>query len=43
LISFYLGIPFPEILDDETWFEKYRQLEWLSASGVLGTKKNGRV
>lgn len=38
LISCFLHIPFPELLSDEMWMEKYRQVEWLAEKGVIGTK-----
>jgi hypothetical protein len=37
-MSFYFHIPFPEELDDQTWMEKYRQIEWLAKKGILGVK-----
>jgi len=39
MISYFLNIPFPENLDDDTWMEKFRQVEWLSEMGILGIKK----
>jgi len=39
LISYFLSVPFPEELDDDTWMEKYRQIEWLAETGLLGIKK----
>jgi hypothetical protein len=39
LISLYFHIPFPELLDDETWIEKFRQIEWLADKGLLGAKR----
>lgn len=39
LMSYFLHIPFPEQLDDDTWHEKWQQIVWLSESGVLGVKK----
>lgn len=38
LISFYFHIPFPEELEDEVWFEKWKQIQWLADKGILGTK-----
>jgi len=38
LMSLYFHIPFPEKLNDETWFEKMRQIEWLADKGLLGLK-----
>jgi hypothetical protein len=38
LMSFFLHIPFPEDMDDDTWMEKWRQIEWLSEKGLLGSK-----
>jgi len=40
LISFFLHIPFPEELDDETWSEKWQQLLWLAEKGILKMKLN---
>lgn len=37
-MSLYFGIPYPEKLTDDVWFEKMRQLEWLSEKGLLGVK-----
>lgn len=31
----YLGIPFPEQLDDDVWIEKYKQLKWLYSNGLI--------
>jgi hypothetical protein len=42
MISFFLHIPFPERLDDDTWMEKVRQIQWLSEKGLLGVKTNGK-
>jgi hypothetical protein len=39
LISYYLHIPFPEDLDDETWAMKWAQIQWLAEQGILGVKK----
>jgi hypothetical protein len=39
MISRYLHIPFPEQLDDDTWCEKFRQVEWLLEAGHLLVKK----
>ena len=39
LISLYFHLPFPELLDDETWIEKFRQIEWLADKGLLGAKR----
>jgi len=38
LLSFYMNIPFPEQLDDDTWCEKYRQFQWLAEAGHLPVK-----
>jgi hypothetical protein len=38
LISFYLGIPFPEELDDDTWSIKLAQIAWLGETGHLNVK-----
>lgn len=35
LMSMYLGIPFPEQLDDDVWIEKYKQLKWLYSNGLI--------
>lgn len=40
-MSLFFHIPFPEELDDETWMEKNRQIEWLAEKGMLGIKTNG--
>ena len=37
-MSLYFHISFPEVLDDEVWAEKVRQIEWLARKGLLGTK-----
>jgi hypothetical protein len=39
MISLYFHIPFPEELPDNIFFEKVRQIEWLSKKGMLGIKK----
>jgi superfamily II DNA or RNA helicase len=39
LMSRYLGIPFPEQLDEITWAMKARQIEWLLDSGHLPVKR----
>lgn len=41
-MSLYFGIPFPEKLPDDVWFEKMRQIEWLGKSGLLGIKESGK-
>lgn len=35
MLSGLMSIPFPEELDDDTWVEKWRQLEFLIESGLL--------
>ena len=40
LISYYLHIPFPEDLDDETWAMKWAQIQWLAEQGILGVKQD---
>jgi len=40
MLSLFFHIPFPELLSDDDWMEKYRQLEWLSKKGLLGVKMN---
>ncbi|AQY22976.1 hypothetical protein [Riemerella anatipestifer] len=40
LMSFFLHIPFPEQLDDDTWAMKWAQIKWLSEKGFLGFKLN---
>jgi hypothetical protein len=37
-MSHFLHIPFPEQLDDETWANKWAQLNWLAEQGILGAK-----
>ncbi len=41
-MSLYMNIPFPEKLPDDIWFEKYRQIQWLSAKGLLGVKTENK-
>ena len=38
MISLYFSIPFPEDLPDDVWYEKMRQIEWLSEKGLIGVK-----
>ena len=38
LIMHVCHIPFPEDLDDSTWVEKYRQVQWLAEQGLIGVK-----
>jgi hypothetical protein len=38
----YFGISFPERLSDDVWFEKMRQIEWLSDKGLLGIEKGNK-
>ena len=35
LLTHFMHIPFPELLDDDTWLEKYRQYEWLLETNRL--------
>jgi hypothetical protein len=35
LISFIFKIPFPELLPDDVWIRKYKQIEWLGEKGLL--------
>lgn len=35
LMSMFLGISFPEELDNDTWVEKYKQIKWLYSNGLL--------
>lgn len=39
-MSFYLGIPFPEQLDDDVWVMKLAQITWLGEQGLLNVKMN---
>lgn len=40
MMSCHMHIPFPELLDDETWIRKARQLEWLMENNHLPVKLN---
>jgi hypothetical protein len=31
-----MHIPFPEKLPDDVWFEKMKQLKWLTDVGIIG-------